>query len=427
MNADRLDSSAWRAGNRVQLLENGEGFFPRAFAAIEQAQEEILLETFIVFEDKVGQQLQRALIAAANRGVRIQMTIDGFGSSELSPIYLDALTRAGVQLHIFDPGSRWAGMRLNIFRRLHRKILVIDAQRAFIGGINFSADHLADFGPLSKQDYSVEVEGPVVTDIHRFTRSAFAMPTARPRWRRPATRHSSAAAPAKPTPNQNPKDSAKALFVTRDNQQHRTDIEQHYLQAIRQARTRIVIANAYFFPGYRLLRALRNAARRGVQVCLILQGQPDMPFAQWLARMLYNYLLRDGVHIYEYNQRPLHGKVALIDYEWSTVGSSNLDPLSLSLNLEANLLIRDAAFNRNLKRHLDELVSLHCTRISLERMVRGYFWRAPLIFLCFHFLRHFPAMAGWLPAHQPRLASPPEVVQGREDNPLAPEEANERH
>jgi cardiolipin synthase len=425
MNADWSNSSAWRAGNRVQLLENGEGFFPRAFAAIEQAQQEILLETFIVFEDKVGQQLQHALIAAANRGVQIQMTVDGFGSSELSPTYIDALTRAGVQLHIFDPASKWAGMRLNVFRRLHRKILVIDAQRAFIGGINFSADHLADFGPLSKQDYAVEIEGPVVADIHQFTRNAFAMPAAPARWWQPAKHRSNVAARA--NVNAKPKDSAKALFVTRDNQQHRTDIEQHYLQAIRQARTRIVIANAYFFPGYRLLRALRNAARRGVQVCLILQGQPDMPITQRLARMLYNYLLRDGVHIYEYNQRPLHGKVALIDYEWSTVGSSNLDPLSLSLNLEANLLIRDAAFNRNLKRHLDELVSLHCTRISLERMVRGYFWRAPLIFLCFHFLRNFPAIAGWLPAHQPRLAVPSEGVLRREKNPLAPEEANERH
>jgi cardiolipin synthase len=109
--------------------------------------------------------------------------------------------------------------------------------------------------------------------------------------------------------------------------------------------------------------------------------------------------------IYEYCERPLHGKVALVDHEWSTVGSSNLDPLSLALNLEANLIIRDPALNRHLGQHLLTLAAEHCQRISLERVVRGYWWRAPLIFLCFHFLRRFPAIAGWLPAHSPRLAS----------------------
>ncbi|MNT44357.1 putative cardiolipin synthase YbhO [compost metagenome] len=167
----------------------------------------------------------------------------------------------------------------------------------------------------------------------------------------------------------------------------------------------MVVANAYFFPGYRLLRELRNAARRGVKVSLILQGQPDMPWARGFSRLLYNYLLRDGVTIHEYCQRPLHGKVALVDGEWSTVGSSNLDPLSLALNLEANLIIRDGDFNQRLYAHLDQLATDQCKRISLERIIRGYWWRAPLIFLCFHFIRRFPAIAGWFPAHKPNLES----------------------
>ena len=392
-------SPDWQDGNAVRLLENGEDFFPRVFAAIEQARREILLETFILFEDKVGNQLHRVLIAAARRGVRVEMTVDGFGSAQLTPAFICALTAVGVRVRMFDPGSRLAGMRLNLFRRLHRKILVVDGQRAFIGGINFSADHLADFGPEAKQDYAVEVQGPVVADIHAFALDAIASTApARHAWRRRAER-----LPER-SPTLSPQGEAKALFVCRDNQEHRNDIEQQYLQAIRAARSRVVIANAYFFPGYRLLRELRNAARRGVEVRLILQGQPDMPIAKLLARLLYNDLLRDGVQIHEYCQRPLHGKVALVDQEWSTVGSSNLDPLSLSLNLEANLLIRDPAFNQELNQRLEQLVARHCKRMVLERMVRGYFWRAPLIFLAYHFLRTFPAMAGWLPAHQPHLA-----------------------
>lgn len=166
-----------------------------------------------------------------------------------------------------------------------------------------------------------------------------------------------------------------------------------------------MVANAYFFPGYRLLRELRNAARRGVQVTLIMQGQPDMPLVRLCSRLLYNYLLRDGVVIHEYCQRPLHGKVALVDSEWATVGSSNLDPLSLSLNLEANLIIRDPAFNQQLHDHLQQLADAKCKRVTLQRITRGHWWRAPLIFLSFHFLRHFPAIAGWFPAHSPRIKS----------------------
>lgn len=121
--------------------------------------------------------------------------------------------------------------------------------------------------------------------------------------------------------------------MTRDNAAHADDIERHYRIAIRAARRRIVIANAYFLPGYRLLKGLRDAARRGVEVTLILQGHPDMPWVTAATRSLYHYLLPAGVRIVEYCRRPFHGKVAVVDDEWATVGSSNLDPLSLWLNL----------------------------------------------------------------------------------------------
>jgi len=121
------------------------------------------------------------------------------------------------------------------------------------------------------------------------------------------------------------------------------------------------------------------------------------------------------VHIHEYCSRPLHGKVALVDDQWATVGSSNLDPLSLSLNLEANLFIRDHGFNQQLHQHLQSLASEECKAVTLERMVRGYWWRAPLIFLCFHAIRHFPRIAGWFPAHRQRLRSVQPEVEAHGD------------
>lgn len=403
-------SRPWSTGNKFTLLENGEAFFPRVFEVIAAAQREVLLETFILYEDKVGKDLHAALLAAARRGARVDVTVDGFGSAGLSEEFIASLAAAGVRLHVFDPASRLLSRlfgRLNYFRRLHRKLVVVDGTRAFIGGINYSADHLADFGPEAKQDYATEIEGPLVADIHRFMRAA--LEGVQPRARRWFRRR---AAPV-PLPAPPPAGNANALFVWRDNDRNTNDIERHYRLAIRLARRRVMIANAYFFPGYRFLRELRKAARRGVEVSLILQGNPDMPIVQTAAAMLYEHLLRGGVRIYEYRDRPLHGKVALVDDEWATVGSSNLDPLSLSLNLEANAMILDREFNRTLGDSLQRLIAFSCEKIEAKDLKGSGLWRNLRSFVLFHVLRRYPSWAGRLPAHTPRLA------------PLAPVSAGE--
>ncbi|WP_428416020.1 cardiolipin synthase ClsB [Methylibium sp.] len=397
-----MSAARWVDGNRFTLLENGEAYFPRVFQAIAAARHEVLLETFILFEDKVGLELHAALLAAARNGARVDITIDGFGSPDLSPAFIGALTEAGVRMHVFDPGTRLFGWRTNLFRRMHRKIVVVDGERAFVGGINYSADHLADFGPEAKQDYAVELEGPLVAHIQRFAQEAIVQ--GRP-GRPPERRWFRRRAPQAALPSQAAVGDAQAMFVTRDNREHPQDIERHYRAVIRAARHRLVIANAYFFPGYRLLKELRQAARRGVEVTLILQGEPDMAIVKSAAEMLYHHLLRAGVRIYEYCERPLHGKVAVADDEWSTVGSSNLDPLSLSLNLEANVMIRDRAFNRQLSERLEHLMAHCCKRIEATDLQESSLWRLVRSFFVFHFLRRYPAWAGWLPAHVPRLAS----------------------
>jgi cardiolipin synthase len=393
-------SSRWIEGNRISLLENGEEFFPRVFACIANAKQEVILETFILFEDKVGLQLHQALVAAAARGVQVDITVDGFGSPDLSDRFIDTLADAGVRVHVFDPGKRLLGWRWNVLRRMHRKIVVVDGAIAFVGGINYSADHLADFGPQAKQDYAVEVHGPLVAEIHRFTHTMLAQGQRyepRRQWWRWRTRMRA-----------NPQDmphagSASAMLVVRDNGEHASDIERHYRIAIRAAKQRVYIANAYFFPGYRFMRELRRAARRGVDVRLVLQGQPDMPIVKTAASMLYQPLLAAGVRIYEYCERPLHGKVALMDDEWSTVGSSNLDPLSLALNLEANVIIRDRAFNQELAERLELVMQRSCTQIDPQALGPASGWQVARSFLAFHFTRLYPGLATWLPRHVPRL------------------------
>lgn len=395
----------WIGGNRIELLENGEQFFPRVFDAIREAHREVVVETFILFEDKVGSELHAVMRSAALRGVKVDIMVDGFGSPDLSPEFIDGLVSAGVRLRVFDPARRLFGQRLNVFRRMHRKLVVVDGSRAFVGGINYAADHLMDFGPKAKQDYAVELAGPIVSEIHRFVLQAIAIGGKGPGWFRRRLRA------VQPEDNA-PTGGAEVQFVTRDNRRHTNDIERHYRAAIRSARQRIVIANAYFFPGYQLIKEMRRAARRGVDVRLVLQGEPDMPIVKAAASMLYHHLLHAGVHIYEYRERPLHGKVALVDDQWSTVGSSNLDPLSLSLNLEANVIVRDKAFNQTLWARLDDLMRHGCTKIEASDLTEWSGWRLVRSFLIFHLLRWYPSWAGWLPRHAPRI-EPLEAPQSR--------------
>lgn len=397
--------SLWVPGNRITLLENGEGYYPSVFDAIAAAEHEVLLETFILFDDKVGRELQQALLRAAGRGAEVHVLIDGWGSPDLPPSFTQPLLDAGVKLRSFEPAQRLFGARINMLRRMHRKLVVVDQRLAFVGGINYSIDHLVEYGPLGKQDYAVEIEGPLVGQIHAFCRASLEAPQPRrdlwlQRWRamrgkdRGQGERGAAAAHG----------GTRAAFVTRDNRGNRSDIERNYLAAVRSARKRILIANAYFFPGYRLLRDLRRAARRGVQVDLILQDQVDMPWAQRASKLLYGYLMRAGVRVYEYSERPLHAKVAVIDDDWATVGSSNLDPTSLSLNLEANVFVRDETFARQLRERLEHLLQQRCKRVQLPTPgPLGSAWIALRTFVVFHAMRNFASWVQQSPETAPRV------------------------
>ncbi len=400
-------NSRWVPGNRITLLENGEGYYPRVFEVIAAAEREVLLETFILFDDKVGRQLQQALLAAAGRGATVHVLVDGWGSPDLSASFTQPLMDAGVHLRSFEP-ARWLfGARINLLRRMHHKLVVVDGQRAFVGGINYSIDHLEEFGLQAKQDYAVEVEGPLVGQIQAFCRANLQAPhPARSQWlqRWRASRARDGFQDAH-------EGGAVAAFVTRDNDMHRTDIERHYRAAVRSAHQRILIANAYFFPGYRLLRDLRRAARRGVQVDLVVQGHPDQPWVKRATDLLYRHLLRAGVNVFEYNERPLHGKVAVIDDIWATVGSSNLDPTSLSLNLEANVVVRDAAFARHLRERIDHLMVQSCERVERAAVGRLHSaWIAVRTMVVFHALRRFPVWASRASVRQPKVV--PMVSEG---------------
>ncbi len=394
-------TATWVPDNRITLLENGEAYYPRVFEVIRQAREEVLLETFILFDDKVGHQLRDALVTAAQNGAKVHVLIDGWGSPDLSTQFTQPMFDAGIDLRAFEPVRKLFGARINILRRMHRKLVVVDGTTAFVGGINYSIDHLAEFGPMAKQDYAVELQGPVVEQIHAFCRASLKSPQPRNvRWWKRTHGHGAVRSVATSG------DVPVCAFLTRDNASHRDDIERQYRHALRAAKQRVLIANAYFFPGWRLLKDLRSAAKRGVQVDLILQGTPDQAWVKTAAELLYAHVTRAGVKIHEYSERPLHGKVAVIDGEWATVGSSNLDPTSLGLNLEANVFMHDRVFAAHLTERLEHLIEHQCKVIEVSTPGRWkslwYQFRTALVF---HFLRRYPTWATPWTRDQPRVAS----------------------
>jgi cardiolipin synthase len=334
-------------GNRIDLLHSGTEYFPALEAEIRAAKTEIHLETYIFAGDATGLRFTDALCQAARRGVRVRVLVDGFGSRDMPREFHEQFREAGVRVFIYRPEISRFRFRRHRLRRMHRKLVVIDGRVAFSGGINI-IDDLSEPGDTSpRYDYAVRITGPLLETIHRDAQRLWgqvAWVNLRHRWR-PQQRIKVIAQRA---------GDQRAAFLVRDNLRHRTEIEEAYLEAIAGAREEIVIANAYFFPGIRFRRALMAAASRGVRVVLLLQGRVEYVLLHYASRALYGSLIDAGIEIHEYQPSFLHAKVAVIDGHWSTVGSSNIDPFSLMLAREANVVIEDRAFAAQLRSSLEQ-------------------------------------------------------------------------
>lgn len=340
-------SSRFIPGNHVSLLQGGGEYFPAIEAAFDRARHEIYLETYIYENDGTGRRVADALKRAAQRGVSVHLLIDGYGSKNLPRGILDHLREGGVKALIFRPRISPLTFRRKRLRRMHRKIAVVDREIAFIGGINIVDDREATADLPPRYDFAVAVEGPLV-DIIRLSAERLWSIVARSRFRRGTVRGGTPAA-ATVAGGQ-----MSAAFLTRDNFRHRRDIETEYIRAIGRAKSEIILAHAYFLPGIDFRRALVNAAARGVRVILLLQGRMEFLLQHYATRALYGNLLDAGIEIHEYRKGFLHAKVAVIDGRWATVGSSNIDPFSLLLSREANIVVDDEGFGRTLAGRLKQ-------------------------------------------------------------------------
>jgi len=371
-------------GNRLTLLRNGEQYFPALVAAIDRARGQVFFETYIFADDQTGHLVAEALARAAARGASVHLLIDGFGARDFAPRFRGMLAEAGVRVLVYRPDiSPWT-LRRERLRRMHRKLVSVDASVAFVSGINV-IDEPGQAPP--RYDYAVRVEGPLCVEVQEeaarlWARVAAAVPQSLP-----------------PSPAREPvaafADGQRAALVVRDSVRHRRDIERAYLAMIDGAREEIVIANAYFFPGRHFRRALLRAARRGVRVVLLLQGRVEYALQHYASRALYGALLDAGIAIHEYHRSFLHAKVAVFDCCRASVGSSNIDPFSLLLAREANVFVEDARFAAELRASLEDAMRTGASPLPQQHWKRRPLWRRAWNWIAYGIARLLIGFAGY--------------------------------
>jgi len=379
-------------GHQVRLLQGGDELFPAMREAISQARHEVWLSTYIFHEDDAGRAVAAELVEAGRRGVRVCVVVDGFGSKATLTRLRGWMPQPDVELMVFRPIDRWWSLlQPGQLRRLHHKLCAVDREVAFVGGINIIDDRLDlrhGVSDAPRLDFAVELRGPVAASVAQAARAVWSRAALPADWREEMVALARSAqplararrvlqrlrlvAPSAPAAAASAATPVYVAFLVRDNLRRRRSIERAYIEAVLRARDRVDLVTPYFYPGRLFRRALLRAAQRGVRVRLLLQGKIDYRFAALAAQVLYDELRSHGIRIFEYTPAFLHAKVALIDDQWATVGSSNIDPLSLLLNLEANVIVRDAAFAVELSRRFD--LAAAASR-EVTDSTRGIGWR----------------------------------------------------
>ncbi len=375
-------------GNRITLLRNGSEYFPALESAIDRAQHEVHLETYIFEYDATGIRISEALKRAARRGVTVRLLLDGFGSQNLPQEAIQNLLNTGVQVLIFRKEISPFRLRRNRLRRMHRKLAAVDASIAFVGGINVIDDLNHPEPLLPRFDFAISIEGPLQRQLMLATKHLWKI-VAISRLKRWARHNETPYLTIQPSGNQ------RGALVIRDNFRHRHDIEEVYLHAITNACSEIIIANAYFLPGINLRHALSDAARRGLRVVLLLQGRIEYHLQHYATLALFGSLLDAGIEIYEYHKSYLHAKVAVIDRRWSTVGSSNIDPFSLLLAREANVIVDDELFANQLRFCLENAMVEESTRVLQEKWKDQSWISRTMSWVSYYIVRFLRGMVGY--------------------------------
>jgi cardiolipin synthase A/B len=356
----------------IELVHSGEDYFFRVLQLISKAQSEIHLQTYIFANDATGLEITRALIEAANRNVKVYVLLDGYGSSNLPNYFFEELLQAGIHIRLFSPW--YANNIIYIGRRLHHKVIVADGKVALIGGINIADKYRGSNAKLPWLDYAVQIESIAIAEPLQQLCRDFYVKNSRSNRK-----------PIQTDFNEEQKTSVKILL--NDWVKQSADISKAYITALRKADRELIIVASYFLPGRNLSSAMRNAAKRGVQVKIILSGVSDLPFIMRATQYLYASLLEQGIQLFEWKKSVLHGKLMVADTQWATIGSFNLNHLSSYGNIEMNVVIDSSEFCEKLRYHLLEVID-QSEPITFETLsIRNSIWLRFTNWLAYRLIR----------------------------------------
>lgn len=334
---------------RITLVHSGEDYFQRLLSIISNAKREIHLQTYIFDHDATGKEIMNALKEASGRGVQVYLLLDGYGSSSLSGEVARDLRQHGIHIRFFSP--LFSGKNFYLSRRLHHKVIVADGEITMIGGINIADKYKGTSTEEPWLDYAVQIENSMLaSELEQLCRNIYT------KGKRKKIR-----------PNYSLDRETSVSILQNDWLKRKNEIANAYLKALRESKEEVIIVGSYFLPGRKLTNALKKASGRGVKIKLLLSGVSDVPLIRSATRHLYSSLLKHNIELFEWNRSVLHGKAAVSDNAWSTIGSFNLNHLSSYGSIEMNAEIQSTEFAGVFASHLNTILS-KCERITNEKM-----------------------------------------------------------
>ncbi len=337
-----------REGHQIKLLQSGDEYFTALYEHIGSAKQSIHLQVYIFDDDETGNCVTDLLCKAAKRGVAVEVVVDAFGSGDLSAETITKLKQAGIRFKKFSPLFTTKGFHVGL--RLHHKIALFDGQTALIGGINIANKYRGDAATIPWLDFAVEIKGPCVQDIEEVCKVIWQKNNA-----------------PKPKQTEFENSGMQARILQNDWLRRKIEISTAYRQAIRKSDKEIVLVASYFLPGIRIRRLLKNARKRGVAITVLLGGVSDVQSVKRASNYLYRWLIRNGINIYEWKPSVLHGKIALVDGKWVTIGSYNINFLSDYGSLELNAEIADKEFASAVHKRIINVIAEGCEEITDEK------------------------------------------------------------
>ena len=339
---------------KVKLVHSGADYFSRLEYIIQEAKYEIHLQYYIFKNDTIGNKILQELKKAAVRRVRIYILLDGFGSFSFSKDVIEELTKTGIHFRFFSP--LLSSSSLYIGRRLHHKVVVADDQVVLIGGINIADKYVGSKENAAWLDYSVQINDiKIAKKMQLLCRDLFFKKKYFFKRKIESVFNSG--------------EETAVSILQNDWLKSKNEIYNAYIDTFKHAEKEITIVGSYFLPGRRLNNAIKNAAKNKVKIRLILSGKSDVPLSRRATNYIYSSLLTHNIELYEWNKTILHGKAAIVDHYWTTIGSFNLNNLSTYGSLEMNVEIKSIPFSNTYQAHLNDIISQsqRITPKSLER------------------------------------------------------------